>query len=89
MIFRKRFPISANIQIAVPLHQQCFYCGKVISKCKFAISVNNKNSGIVLRKNLWIHYECLDDFSSFVKREYNKRKSFIQKSENHMLVEVL
>jgi len=57
--------------------QQCVHCGKIIGRGIVGLILRNKGEGIALKKNLWLHTICIDEFGDTLKRELIVNKDAI------------
>lgn len=51
--------------------QQCFWCGEKVGN-NIAISINNSTDSLALKKNVWLHPDCLYHFCYATKAYYQK-----------------
>ncbi len=53
--------------------QQCVYCGNLIGKKTYAISMNNNTDELSLKKNLWLHINCVSKFCRMLNKHAKKQ----------------
>ncbi len=56
--------------------QRCIHCGELMTRI-IGINMTNKGDDLSLKKNLWLHIHCMNDFIKIVRKSYNKNKKKI------------
>jgi len=60
--------------------QGCIFCGNLIGN-NLAYTFSNRGDTLILKKNLWLHLRCVDDFCKALKQAYRKNERQIVANE--------
>lgn len=76
---------TTKIKCCKSKNQNCVNCNKRIGKGRLAITMTNKTDNLTIKKNLWMHINCVEPYFEMIKIEIKKHKRKIARLESYFI----